>query len=59
MLFRSGKDLSLTPTERVEGTIAVNTLGALKGAKIIRVHDVLEHKKAFSIADKIIYFKNR
>ena len=54
-----GKDLSLTPTERVEGTIAVNTLGALKGAKIIRVHDVLEHKKAFSIADKIIYFKNR
>lgn len=52
-----GKDLNLSPQERVEGTIAVNTLGVLNGAKIIRVHDVLEHKKALSIADKIIYFK--
>lgn len=50
-----GKDLNLTPDDRVEGTIAVNTLGVLKGAKIIRVHNVLEHKKALSIVDKIVY----
>lgn len=50
-----GKDLTLSPNDRVEGTIAVNILGILNGAKIIRVHDVLEHKKALSIADKIIY----
>lgn len=50
-----GKDLTLSPNDRIEGTIAVNVLGILNGAKIIRVHDVLEHKKALSIADKIIY----
>jgi len=50
-----GKDLTLSPDERVEGTIAVNTLGISKGAKIIRVHNVLEHYKALSILDKIIY----
>ena len=52
-----GKDLNLSPQERVEGTIAVNTLGVFNGAKIIRVHDVLEHRKALSIVDKIVYFK--
>lgn len=50
-----GKDLALSPHDRIEGTIAVNILGILNGAKIIRVHNVLEHKKALSIADKIIY----
>lgn len=53
-----GKDLNLSPDERVEGTIAVNTLGITKGAKIIRVHNVLEHHKALSILDKIIYPDN-
>ncbi|MGL4538252.1 MAG: dihydropteroate synthase [Cetobacterium sp.] len=51
-----GKDLNLNPNDRIEGTIAVNTLGILNGAKIIRVHNVLEHKKALSIIDKIIYY---
>lgn len=51
-----GKDLNLNPNDRVEGTIAVNTLGILNGAKIIRVHNVSEHKKALSIIDKIIYY---
>lgn len=53
-----GKDLNLPPDERVEGTIAINTLGISKGAKIIRVHDVFEHHKALSILDKIIYQSN-
>lgn len=51
-----GKELNLSPDDRVEGTIAVNTLGILNGAKIIRVHNVLEHKKALSIIDKIVYY---
>ncbi|MGL4946793.1 MAG: dihydropteroate synthase [Cetobacterium sp.] len=53
-----GKNLNLPPDERIEGTIAINSLGIYKGAKILRVHNVLEHKKALSIIDKIIYFKN-
>ncbi|MGL5543661.1 MAG: dihydropteroate synthase [Cetobacterium sp.] len=53
-----GKDLNLSPDERVEGTIAINTLGISKGAKIIRVHNVFEHHKALSILDKIIYQNN-
>ncbi|MGL4999139.1 MAG: dihydropteroate synthase [Cetobacterium sp.] len=51
-----GKPLNLSPNDRIEGTIAVNTLAVYKGAKILRVHNVLEHKKALSIIDKIIYF---
>ncbi|MGL5088348.1 MAG: dihydropteroate synthase [Cetobacterium sp.] len=51
-----GKPLNLSPNDRIEGTIAINTLGVYKGAKILRVHNVLEHKKALSIIDKIIYF---
>lgn len=54
-----GKDLNLSPSERVEGTIAVNSLGILNGAKIIRVHNVLEHKKALSIVDKIVYYSKK
>lgn len=49
-----GKDMDLPPNQRLEGTIAVNTIAVSKGAKIVRVHNVLEHKKAFSIADKIL-----
>lgn len=51
-----GEELSLLPDERISGTIAVNTLGVMKGVKIIRVHNVLEHKQAFSIIDKLIYY---
>ena len=50
-----GAPLGLLPDERVEGTIAVNSFAAEKGVKIIRVHNVKEHKRAFSILDKFIY----
>lgn len=39
--------------KRLEGTIAANVAGILNGANIIRVHDVLENKKAALIADKL------
>lgn len=39
--------------ERLEGTIAANSVGIVNGANIIRVHDVLENKRASRIADKL------
>jgi dihydropteroate synthase len=36
--------------ERLEGTIAANSIGIVNGANIIRVHDVLENKRASRIA---------
>jgi dihydropteroate synthase len=39
--------------ERLEGTIAANVTGILNGANIIRVHDVLENKRAVRVADKV------
>ncbi|MCB0727707.1 MAG: dihydropteroate synthase [Ignavibacteriae bacterium] len=39
--------------ERLEATIAANTIGIMNGANIIRVHDVKENQKAAITADKI------
>lgn len=44
----------IPPKERCEGTISTNILSIDKGVEIIRVHDVLEHKKALLVADKLI-----
>ena len=40
--------------QRVEGTIATTVIGIEKGADIVRVHDVLENKRAAMVADRII-----
>lgn len=42
------------PKERCEGTIATSILGIEKGVEIVRVHDVLENKKALLVADKLV-----
>lgn len=39
--------------ERGEGTMAANTVGIMNGANIIRVHDVLENKRAALTADAL------
>ena len=44
----------LPPEERLEGTIAANIFSVLNGADIIRVHDVLEHKKALNVIDGLL-----
>lgn len=36
------KTLHITPQEALNGTTVLNTIGVLKGAKILRVHDVKE-----------------
>jgi len=40
--------------ERLEATISANTIGIMNGAGILRVHDVLENKRAARIADRIL-----
>lgn len=44
----------LPPKERAEGTIATTVAGIERGADIVRVHDVLENKRAALVADAII-----
>lgn len=41
-----GNVLGLPATERLEGTIAVNVVGVLGGASVVRVHDVKENARA-------------
>ncbi|MDU1909750.1 dihydropteroate synthase [Fusobacterium sp.] len=40
--------------QRVEGTIATTVIGIEKGVDIVRVHDVLENKRAAMVADRIV-----
>ena len=43
-----GLTLNLPVNERVEGTLATTVIGIMKGCEFIRVHDVLENKRACS-----------
>lgn len=49
-----GRTLNLPVQERLEPTLALGTLGIASGAAILRVHDVLENRKAALMADQII-----
>jgi len=44
---------ALPPDERLEGTLAAVALSVLKGASIVRVHDVRETKRAVEVADAV------
>ena len=48
-----GKTLDLPVEERLEGTLATSAIGALKGADIIRVHNVKENLRAVRMAEAI------
>ncbi len=48
-----GIKLDLPADDRLEGTIASVTASILNGAKIVRVHDIKEIKRAAIIADEI------
>ena len=52
-----GLTLDLPVDERVEGTIATTVLGITKGCEFIRVHDVLENKRACVMTDAILRAK--
>ena len=49
-----GLTLDLPIDERVEGTIATTVLGIVKGCEFIRVHDVLENKRACVMTDAML-----
>lgn len=44
-----GHILNLPPQERLEGTIAACIVGALNGAHVVRVHDVLPVRRALQV----------
>lgn len=48
-----GLTLDLPVNERVEGTIATSVIGIMKGCDFVRVHDVMENKRACMMTDKI------
>ena len=47
------KLLGTTPEEALNGTTALNTLALLKGANILRVHDVREAVETTKIVQKM------
>ncbi len=49
-----GKTLNLPVEDRLEPTIALNTLGIASGVDILRVHDVRANKNAALMADQIL-----
>jgi dihydropteroate synthase len=49
-----GKVLDIPIDERLPGTIALNTIAILNGARIIRVHDVKENYQAVKIIEKYL-----
>lgn len=49
-----GKTLGLEVHDRLEGTLAVTSIGIIKGADIVRVHDVLQNARAAVMTDSIV-----
>jgi dihydropteroate synthase len=49
-----GKTLGLEVGERLEATIAACVVGLLRGARIFRVHDILEARRALDMAEAIV-----
>lgn len=49
-----GLTLDLPKDERLEGTIATNVIGLMKGASLFRVHDVKENYRALKMAGAVI-----
>jgi len=49
-----GYTLNLSPDERLEGSLAAVTLCIQKGADIVRVHDVLEGRRAAAFTDAVV-----
>jgi dihydropteroate synthase len=45
------KKLNIRPEESLNGTIALNTIALIKGAKVLRVHDVKEAKDLVKLLD--------
>ena len=53
-----GKILDLPVAERLEGSLATAVIGIMKGARVLRVHDVQETCRAVKIASEILKIQN-
>lgn len=53
-----GKILDLSVVDRLEGSLATAVIGVMKGARILRVHDVEETYRAVKIASEILKVQN-
>jgi len=53
-----GKILDLPVAERLEASIATAVMGAMKGARILRVHDVQETARAIKMVTEILKVQN-
>jgi dihydropteroate synthase len=49
-----GYTLNLPPDQRLEGTIAATVLGVVKGANIVRVHDVQPVVRSVRMTDALL-----
>jgi dihydropteroate synthase len=49
-----GKILNLDPPDRLEGTIAAAVMAILRGASLLRVHDIKAVKRAVAVAEAIL-----
>lgn len=49
-----GKILNLDPSERLEGTIAAAVVAVLRGASLLRVHDIQAVKRGVAVAEAIL-----
>lgn len=49
-----GKILNLNPPDRLEGTIAAAVMAILRGASLLRVHDIQAVKRAVAVAEAIL-----
>ena len=49
-----GLTLDLPSSERVEGTVATSVIGAMKGARFFRVHDIKENRRALDMTRAIL-----
>ena len=47
------KPLHISPDEALNGTTVINTIALMKGAKIVRVHDVKEAKEAVTLVSRL------
>lgn len=56
-LARDGKDAP--PDQRLHGSLAAATVSVLKGAHVVRVHDVKAAVEAVKIADEVLRFQSR
>ncbi len=53
-----GKILDLPVAERMEGSLGTAVMGMIKGARILRVHDVLETVRVVKVVGEILKYQN-